>query len=87
MFFLWLILVGAVIGILARVLLPGRDPIGFIGTILVGILGAVIGGALWNAIAPNNDNDGVALIPGILVAVFLLWLYRKITVGRNASTI
>jgi uncharacterized membrane protein YeaQ/YmgE (transglycosylase-associated protein family) len=87
MFFLWLILVGAVIGILARFLLPGRDPIGFIGTTVVGIVGALIGGALWNAIAPNNDNEGVAFIPGILVAVLLLWLYRKITTGRNASTI
>ena len=85
MFWLWLILVGAVIGVLARALLPGRDPIGFIGTIVVGIVGALIGGALWNALAPNNDNEGVAVIPGIIVAMLLLWIYRKITMGRNAS--
>ena len=86
MFIIWLILVGAVIGVLARVLLPGPDPIGILGTILVGIVGAVIGGGLFNAIFPDNDNDGVAVIPGIIVAMLLLWVYRKVTAGRNAGT-
>ncbi|MEA2461633.1 MAG: hypothetical protein QOH90_1810 [Actinomycetota bacterium] len=87
MFILWLIIVGIVIGVLARLLLPGRDPIGFVGTILVGIVGAVVGGLLWDAIFPNNDNRGVAVIPGIIVAMALLWIYRKVTAGRNASSV
>ena len=87
MFILWLIIVGIVIGVLARLLLPGRDPIGFVGTILVGIVGAVVGGLLWDAIFPNNDNQGVAVIPGIIVAMVLLWIYRKVTAGRNASSV
>ena len=86
MFYIWLILVGAVIGILARFLLPGRDPIGFLGTIVVGIVGALVGGAAWDAIFPDNDNQGVAFIPGILVAMLLLWLYRKMTEGRGTTT-
>ncbi|MCA1707657.1 MAG: GlsB/YeaQ/YmgE family stress response membrane protein [Actinobacteria bacterium] len=87
MFYIWLIIVGIVIGVLARLLLPGRDPIGFVGTILVGIVGALVGGALWDAIFPNNDNEGVAVIPGILVAMALLWIYRKVAGGRNASSV
>lgn len=87
MFILWLVIVGAVIGILARLLMPGRNPIGFIGTILVGIVGAILGGMAWDAIAPNNDNRGVAFIPGILVAMLLLWVYRKMVGGRNTSAL
>jgi uncharacterized membrane protein YeaQ/YmgE (transglycosylase-associated protein family) len=87
MFILWLIIVGAVIGVLARLLLPGRDPIGFIGTVLVGIVGAVLGGMAWDAIAPNNDNRGVAFIPAIIVTMLLLWVYRKMTGSRNTTAV
>jgi uncharacterized membrane protein YeaQ/YmgE (transglycosylase-associated protein family) len=86
-FILWLVIVGAVIGVLARLLLPGRDPIGFVGTILLGIVGAIVGGMAWDAIAPNNDNRGVAFIPGVIVAMLLLWIYRKVAGGRNATTV
>ncbi|HKE53432.1 MAG TPA: hypothetical protein VKC55_01520, partial [Actinomycetota bacterium] len=43
------VLVGLVVGVLARFLLPGRDPIGFLGTLVIGILGAVLGGWLAGA--------------------------------------
>ena len=83
---LWLIVVGAVIGVVARFLMPGRDPIGFVGTILLGIVGAVLGGWAWNAIMPNNDNEGVAVFAGIVTAMILLFIYRKVTYGRHNTS-
>ncbi len=77
------ILVGLVVGVLARLLLPGRDPIGIIATILIGIVGAVIGGYLFSAVFNLNDDGGVAWIGSILMAMLLLFLYRKMTYGRD----
>ena len=79
------ILVGLVVGILARALLPGRDPIGILGTILVGIVGAIVGGYLWRA--AFGDSGGVEWIGSIIVAMGLLFLYRKMAVGRSHSRI
>ena len=79
------ILVGLVVGALARLLLPGRDPIGILGTIVVGIVGAIVGGYLWTALF--GENEGVAWIGSILVAMLLLYLYRKMTLGRGTTTI
>ncbi|MGI8774409.1 MAG: GlsB/YeaQ/YmgE family stress response membrane protein [Actinomycetota bacterium] len=78
------IVVGLIIGVLARALLPGPDPIGILGTILVGVVGAIIGGYLWAAIF--GDTGGVNWIGSILVAMALLWIYRRMTVGRTATT-
>jgi uncharacterized membrane protein YeaQ/YmgE (transglycosylase-associated protein family) len=75
------ILVGAVIGVLARLIMPGPDPIGIIGTILVGIVGAIVGGYLWRAIF--GQTEGVEWIGSILVAMALLWIYRRMTFGRR----
>jgi uncharacterized membrane protein YeaQ/YmgE (transglycosylase-associated protein family) len=79
---LYLIAAGLIIGALARLIMPGRDPIGIIGTLLIGVVGVILGGILWNAILPNNDNDGVAVFAGVVVALVLLWLYRRMTYRR-----
>ena len=84
---LWLVIVGAVIGIVARFLMPGRDPIGAIGTVLLGVVGAVLGGYALNAIMPNNDNEGVPVIAGIITAMVLLFVYRKLTYGRRTDAL
>ncbi len=75
------IVVGLVVGIIARALMPGRDPIGVLGTIVVGIVGAVLGGYLWRAAFGNSE--GVEWIGAILMAMGLLWLYRRMAVGRT----
>ena len=82
---LWLIIVGAVIGVVARFLMPGRDPIGIIGTVLLGVVGAVLGGLALEAIMPKNGNDGVPVIAGIITAMVLLFVYRKLTYGRSST--
>ena len=77
-----MIIVGAVIGIVARLLMPGRDPVGFIGTIVIGIVGAIIGGYAWRAVFGNSE--GVEWIGSIIVAMVLLWIYRQMTYRRTA---
>lgn len=74
------ILLGLVAGVIAKALMPGNDPGGFIVTILIGIVGAVVGGFLWNLLT-GNDSYGDFDIGGILIAVagsiILLAGYRR----------
>ncbi len=83
--FLVFLLVGLVVGIVARLLMPGPDPIGILGTILVGIVGAIVGGYLWIAIFGNSE--GPEWIGSILVAMGLLYVYRRMTFGRGSPTL
>lgn len=76
-----LVLIGLVIGVVARLLMPGRDPIGLLATIALGIVGAVVGGYLTRAIGWNTE--GYEVIGGILFAMVLLYLYRRVAVGRG----
>lgn len=80
--FLVFLLVGLVVGIIARLLMPGSDPIGILGTIGVGIVGAIVGGYLW--IAFFGKSEGPEWIGSILVAMGLLVAYRKLAFGRGA---
>jgi uncharacterized membrane protein YeaQ/YmgE (transglycosylase-associated protein family) len=74
------IVVGAIIGALARLIVPGRQSMGLVVTIVLGIVAAIIGGILWEAIFP--DNDGIAWIGSIIVAVVLVLLYARFFTGR-----
>jgi uncharacterized membrane protein YeaQ/YmgE (transglycosylase-associated protein family) len=69
------LLVGLIIGVLARLLMPGDDPIGFLGTMAVGAVGALLGGLLSEVLP--GDNDGVPWIASIICAMVLLWIVRK----------
>ena len=75
------IVVGLIVGVLARFLLPGDDPMGIIGTIIVGIIGAVIGG--WAAGAIFQDTAGVDWIASIIAAILLLLVWRAVA-GRGS---
>ena len=83
---LWVILVGIIVGLLARLLMPGRDPIGFVMTAAIGIAGSLIGTYLWDEVLfKDSDNEGVAILAGVVVAMLLLWIYRQMTYGRNRT--
>jgi uncharacterized membrane protein YeaQ/YmgE (transglycosylase-associated protein family) len=62
---LWFIVVGAVIGALARLILPGRNPIGLLLTILVGIAGAILGGVVSDALGAGTL---VAIVFAVVIA-------------------
>ena len=75
------ILFGLVVGAIAKFLMPGRDPGGWIVTILLGIAGSFVGGFLATAILGRNDNTA-GWIGSIIGAMVLLFIYRLI-VGRR----
>jgi uncharacterized membrane protein YeaQ/YmgE (transglycosylase-associated protein family) len=70
------ILFGLVVGIIAKLLMPGRDPGGFIVTILLGVAGALLGGFVGRAMGFYGTNEGAGWIMSILGAILLLVLYR-----------
>ncbi len=77
------VIAGAIIGALARLLVPGRQEMSIVVTILLGIVAAVVGGLLWEAVFP--DNDGIAWIGSIIVAVVLVVLYVKFAGSRRVT--
>jgi uncharacterized membrane protein YeaQ/YmgE (transglycosylase-associated protein family) len=81
--FLGWIVFGAIVGIIAKLLMPGRDPGGFIVTILLGIAGALLGGWLGRLFGFYHEGQGAGYIMSILGAVLLLFLYRLFRRGRT----
>jgi uncharacterized membrane protein YeaQ/YmgE (transglycosylase-associated protein family) len=81
--FLGWIVFGLIIGAIAKLLMPGRDPGGFIITILLGIAGAVLGGWLGRVLGLYGPGEGAGFLMALLGAVILLFLYRKFAVGRT----
>jgi uncharacterized membrane protein YeaQ/YmgE (transglycosylase-associated protein family) len=75
---------GLVIGAIARLLMPGRQDLSIVATVILGAVAAIIGGVLWEAIFPAND--GIAWLGSIIVAVLLLWLYAAFFGSRGRRT-
>ena len=78
------ILIGLVVGALAKLVMPGRDPGGIIVTILLGIGGAFIGGAIGRALGFYDTGQAAGWIVSILGAVLLLAAYRAVA-GRRVA--
>ena len=76
------ILFGLVIGVIAKLLMPGRDPGGFIITILLGIAGAVLGGFIGRAMGFYGPDEAAGWIVSILGAIILLAIYRMMVRRR-----
>jgi uncharacterized membrane protein YeaQ/YmgE (transglycosylase-associated protein family) len=76
---------GLIVGAVAKLLMPGRDPGGFIVTMLLGIVGAVLGGFVGRALGLYGPEDGAGLLMSILGAVIVLMLYRMV-VRRPRTT-
>lgn len=78
------ILFGLVVGVIAKLLMPGRDPGGFIVTILLGIVGALLGGFVGRALGLYETGEGTGLIMSVLGAIVVLLIYRM-AVGRRRT--
>jgi len=78
----WIIF-GLVVGIVAKFLMPGRDPGGFVITAIIGIVGALLGGYLGRAIGWYREGDPVGFVVAVLGSIVLLALYRLV-VGRRS---
>ena len=79
----WIVL-GLVAGAIAKALMPGRDPGGIIITMLIGIVGAFLGGLLGNMItgAGLNGFSLWSIVLAVVGAMLLLWIYRMTTRTR-----
>ena len=77
----WIVF-GVIVGLIAKLLMPGRDPGGFIITMLLGIVGAVVGGFVGRALGMYQPNEPAGLIMSIVGAVVVLAIYRM-AVGRR----
>ena len=79
------IIVGLIAGALARLIMPGRDPMGIVATIVLGIIGSLLGGFVSMAIWRNNNTSvfqGSGLLLSILGAIVVLWIWRMVK-SRN----
>jgi uncharacterized membrane protein YeaQ/YmgE (transglycosylase-associated protein family) len=85
--FLWTLIIGLVVGAIAKLIMPGRDPGGIIVTMLIGVAGALLAGFLGRALGWYTDpGQGPGIIASIIGALVLLFLYRVFT-GRRGTTV
>ena len=78
------IVIGMIVGALAKLVMPGRDPGGMIVTILLGIGGALLGGAIGRALGMYDPGQPAGWIMSILGAIVILVGYRAV-IGRNRA--
>jgi uncharacterized membrane protein YeaQ/YmgE (transglycosylase-associated protein family) len=79
----WIVF-GLVVGIIAKLLMPGRDPGGFIVTMLLGIAGALLGGFIGRAMGFYGPNESAGWLMSIGGAILLLVIYR-VAIGRRRT--
>lgn len=79
----WIVF-GLIVGVVAKLIMPGRDPGGFIVTIVLGIVGALLGGFIGRALGLYAPNEPAGFLMATLGAVVLLAIYRM-AVGRRRA--
>jgi uncharacterized membrane protein YeaQ/YmgE (transglycosylase-associated protein family) len=80
---LWTIVIGFVIGVIAKFVHPGKENMGFIMTILLGIAGSFLAGIIGQFIGWYNAGEGAGFIASIIVAIILLVIYGR-TKGKTS---
>jgi uncharacterized membrane protein YeaQ/YmgE (transglycosylase-associated protein family) len=84
MHLLWMLIVGLIIGALAKLVMPGNDPGGIVVTMLLGVAGSVVAGLIGRAVGWYSEGQPAGFIASIIGAVVLLGIYRLI-IGRSAG--
>jgi uncharacterized membrane protein YeaQ/YmgE (transglycosylase-associated protein family) len=77
MHWIWLIIVGLIVGALGRLLHPGRDPMGWILTLVLGVISLIIAGVIFS-------NGVLQFIIGIVIAAVLLAIWSRVAASRTA---
>ena len=80
------LIVGLIVGALAKLIMPGKDPGGFIITILLGIAGAFLGGWIGHALGWYKAGESAGIIVSVIGAVILLGIYRLV-IGRRRRVV
>lgn len=84
MHLLWSLIIGLIIGAVAKLLMPGRDPGGFIVTMLIGIAGSILGTIIGRALGLYPEGSSAGFIMSVIGAMLLLFLYR-LMMRRSAA--
>ena len=84
MHYIWLALIGLAIGAIAKFLTPGRDPGGCVVTMLIGLAGSVVGGALARWLGISATGSVPWFILSVIGAIILLVIYHLVIGRRNA---
>jgi uncharacterized membrane protein YeaQ/YmgE (transglycosylase-associated protein family) len=84
--FIWWLVIGLIAGALARLIMPGKDPMGLVATVILGIVGSILGGLVSTLIWGTGEGgfQPAGLIFSLLGAIVVLWVYRMI---KSRSTI
>lgn len=82
----WIVF-GLVVGAIAKLLMPGKDPGGIIVTMVLGIVGALLGGFVGRALGMYNANESAGFIMALVGAVAVLLIYRLTIGGRTHRTV
>ena len=79
------LIVGLIAGLLARALVPGKDAMGILATLLLGIVGSFVGGAVWALFSDDKilDFQAGGLILSVLGAIVALLIYNRVAGGRT----
>jgi uncharacterized membrane protein YeaQ/YmgE (transglycosylase-associated protein family) len=83
---LWALIVGLVVGALAKLFMPGKDPGGLVVTMLLGVAGSLVAGFVGRSLGWYSGNGGAGIIASIIGAMVLLGIYRLV-IGRRTRTV
>ena len=90
-FLLSMLIIGIIAGFLARLLVPGRDPMGFWATVLLGVIGSFVGGFLGYLIFGHDLDEGAlqpaGIIGSVIGAIIVLLIWRQIAKSRGGTGI
>lgn len=81
---IWTIVLGFVIGVVAKFLHPGKENMGFIMTVVLGIAGSLVAGMLGQFLGWYHAGEGAGFIASVVAAIVLLVIYGKIKGGGSA---
>ena len=82
MHLLWMIIVGLIVGAIAKLIMPGHDPGGIIVTMLLGIAGSIVAGLIGRAMGWYAAGQSAGFIASVIGAIIILAIYRVI-IGRR----
>ena len=81
--FIWMLIVGFVVGLIARAIKPGADSMGWVLTIVLGIAGAFVGGFIGSALGLGKNGGFMALVLSVIGAIIVLFIYECATGKRR----
>ncbi len=84
---IWVLIIGLIVGALAKLIMPGRDPGGMFVTMLLGVAGSLVGGFIGRLLGLYGPNQGAGFIVSTLGAILLLAFYRMVVTHRGPPTV